>query len=51
MPGHGTLVLDRASMDVDKGWRTVQLDLLEGDPVDALPFATDRYRVLMFGRP
>lgn len=51
LPGHGTLVLDRAYMDIDKGWRTVQIDLLEGDPVDALPFATDRYRILMFGRP
>lgn len=51
LPGHGTLVLERAYLDVDKGWRTVQIDLLEGDPVDALPFATERYRTTMFGRP
>lgn len=51
LPGHGTLVLDRAYLDIEKGWRTVQIDLLEGDPVDALPFATQRYRTLMFGRP
>jgi len=51
LPGHGVLVLDRAYLDIEKGWRTVQIDLLEGDPVDALPFATNRYRTLMFGRP
>lgn len=51
LSGHGTLVLDRAYLDIDKGWRTVQIDLLEGDPVDALPFATERYRTTMFGRP
>jgi acetyl esterase/lipase/glyoxylase-like metal-dependent hydrolase (beta-lactamase superfamily II) len=51
LSGHGALVLDRAYMDVDKGWRTVQLDLLEGQPIAALPFSTDSYRKLMFGRP
>jgi glyoxylase-like metal-dependent hydrolase (beta-lactamase superfamily II) len=51
LPGHGALVLNRAYMDVQKGLRTVQIDLLEGYPVEALPFATDDYRRLMFGRP
>lgn len=51
LPGHGVLVLERAYMDIQKGWRQVQIDLLEGTPVDALPFATQDYRQLMFGRP
>jgi acetyl esterase/lipase/glyoxylase-like metal-dependent hydrolase (beta-lactamase superfamily II) len=51
LSGHGALVLDRAYMDIEKGWRTVQIDLLEGRQISALPFATDSYRKLMFGRP
>jgi len=51
LPGHGTIVLDRAYIDVLKGERQVQLDVVEGAPVQALPFATDAYRELMFGRP
>jgi len=51
LPGHGTMVLDRAYLDVLKGERQVQLDVVEGAPVQALPFATDAYRKLMFGRP
>jgi len=51
LPGHGTIVLDRAYLDVLKDERQVQLDVVEGAPVKALPFATDAYRQLMFGRP
>jgi len=51
LPGHGTIVLDRAYGDVLKGERQVQLDVDNGDPVAALPFETDAYRALMFGRP
>ena len=51
LPGHGTIVLDRAYMDVDKGWHTTAWDLTHGEPVEALPFATPEYRRLMFGRP
>jgi len=51
LPGHGTMVLDRAYVDVMKGMRQVQLDLIDGSPVDALPFGDDYYRKLMFGRP
>lgn len=51
LPGHGTLVLDRADTDVKKGWHTIEIDAAEGQPVAALPFATDEYRALMFGRP
>lgn len=51
LPGHGTIVMDRAWMDVDKGQRTLDLDLLKGRPVSALPFATPAYRREMFGRP
>lgn len=51
LPGHGAIVLDRAGMDVDKAFDTVRLDMLEGGRIEAAPFATDRYRRLMFGRP
>ena len=51
LPGHGALVLDRGYMDIEKGLRAVQIDLLEGSPIDATPFADEYYRKLMFGRP
>jgi glyoxylase-like metal-dependent hydrolase (beta-lactamase superfamily II) len=51
LPGHGTIVLDRAYMDVEKDWHTVELDLINGSPIEALPFSTPDYRVLMYGRP
>ena len=51
LPGHGTMVLDRAYEDLVKGERQVELDVTDGAPVEALPFGTDDYRKLMFGRP
>lgn len=51
LPGHGTMVLDRAYLDVLKGYRQVELNVTDNTPVEALPFATDAYRKLMFGRP
>lgn len=51
LPGHGTMVLDRAWMDVMKGVRQVQWDADTGAQIAALPFADDDYRKLMFGRP
>ncbi|MGH6613625.1 MBL fold metallo-hydrolase [Sphingomonas sp.] len=51
LPGHGTMVLDRAYADVLKGYRQVELDVTDNVPVEALPFATEAYRKLMFGRP
>lgn len=51
LPGHGTIVLDRAYLDVLKGQRQVQLDIDAGATVNALPFAGDYYRKQMFGRP
>lgn len=51
LPGHGTIVLDRAYMDVEKGFRTTQTDMTEGYTVEALPFATPLYRKMMSGRP
>lgn len=51
LPGHGTIVLDRAGMDVDKAFDTAQLDMIAGEKIEAAPFPTDRYRRLMFGRP
>ena len=51
LPGHGALVMDRGYMDIEKGLRAVQIDLLEGKTIDATPFADEYYRKLMFGRP
>ncbi|QDZ07855.1 MBL fold metallo-hydrolase [Sphingomonas panacisoli] len=51
LPGHGTMVLDRAYMDVLKGYQQVELNMTDNTQVQALPFATDNYRKLMFGRP
>ena len=51
LPGHGALVMDRAYMDIDKAWHSVEMDMLEGRPIAALPFGTPEYRTLMFGRP
>lgn len=51
LPGHGTIVLDRAWLDIDKGQSLVDLSLVKGQPIHALPFATQNYRRFMFGRP
>lgn len=51
LPGHGVMVLDRAYEDVLKASQQVQLDVTDNRPVDALPFGTDAYRSIMFGRP
>ena len=51
VPGHGTIVLDRAYADVTKGVRQVQWDVANGEEVKALPFSEDGYRKIMFGRP
>ncbi len=51
VPGHGTIVLDRAYSDVTKGVRQVQWDVANGEEVKALPFSEDGYRKIMFGRP
>jgi glyoxylase-like metal-dependent hydrolase (beta-lactamase superfamily II) len=51
LPGHGTIVLDRAYLDVSKAVRQVQWAVTTGEPINALPFADRYYRELMFGRP
>ncbi|MBS0331284.1 MAG: hypothetical protein JSS35_00825 [Proteobacteria bacterium] len=51
LPGHGTIVLERAYADVTKGVMQVQWDVANGEEVKALPFSDDGYRRLMFGRP
>jgi glyoxylase-like metal-dependent hydrolase (beta-lactamase superfamily II) len=51
LPGHGTIVMDRAYMDVLKDLRQVEWDVTMGQDVNALPFGDDYYRKLMFGRP
>jgi glyoxylase-like metal-dependent hydrolase (beta-lactamase superfamily II) len=51
LPGHGTMVMNRANMDVLKGYQQVELNAADNTQVQALPFATDNYRKMMFGRP
>ena len=51
LPGHGTMVLDRAYLDVLKAVRQVEWDVTTGEEIKALPFADDAYRKYMFGRP
>ncbi len=51
LPGHGTIVLDRAYMDLAKAVRQVAWCVQNGEPIKALPFADEFYRTLMFGRP
>jgi glyoxylase-like metal-dependent hydrolase (beta-lactamase superfamily II) len=51
LPGHGTIVLNRAYADVTKGVRQVQWAMATGEPINALPFGDKYYRELMFGRP
>ena len=51
LPGHGTIVMDRASMDLAKALRQVAWCVQNGEAIKALPFADDFYRTLMFGRP
>jgi glyoxylase-like metal-dependent hydrolase (beta-lactamase superfamily II) len=51
LPGHGTMVMNRAFADVLKGYQQVELNTADNTQVQALPFGTDNYRRLMFGRP
>lgn len=51
LPGHGTLVLDRAYLDILKAERLVEHDLAVGAPLEAAPYPTADYRKMMFGRP
>jgi glyoxylase-like metal-dependent hydrolase (beta-lactamase superfamily II) len=51
MPAHGTLSLDRGYKDVDEAWETARLTLDQGKAIAALPFASERFRYQMFGRP
>ena len=38
-------------MDILKGWITADRDVIHGQPIEALPFAVESYRMMMFGRP
>lgn len=51
LPGHGTLVLDQADLDVDKAARAVARYVANGAAIPPLPFADDDYRRRMYGRP
>lgn len=51
MPAHGTLSLDRGYKDVEEAWETARLTLDQGKAIAALPFASERFRYRMFGRP
>lgn len=51
LPGHGTIVMDRAGLDLAKATRQVAWCVQNGEAIQALPFADKFYRTLMFGRP
>lgn len=51
LPGHGTIVLDRAYMDIVKDWLLTEHYVGNGEPISAAPFGVRIYRSLMFGRP
>lgn len=51
LPGHGTIVLDRAYLDVLKAVRQVEWDVVTGEEIKALPFYDNAYRKFMYGRP
>lgn len=51
MPAHGTLSLDKGYKDVEEAWETARLTLDQGKAIAALPFASERFRYQMFGRP
>lgn len=51
MPAHGTLSLDKGYRDVEEAWETARLTLDQGKAIAALPFASERFRYQMFGRP
>jgi glyoxylase-like metal-dependent hydrolase (beta-lactamase superfamily II) len=50
LPGHGTIILSEAWLDVDKAVRAVR-DVLRNDlPIPPLPFSEAAYRKSMYGR-
>lgn len=50
LPGHGTIVLDNAHLDVEKACQAVRHHLATRTPIPALPFADPDYRRRMSGR-
>jgi len=38
-------------MDILKGWIMAERAVAHGQPIEALPFAVESYRMMMFGRP
>lgn len=50
LPGHGTLALDNAHLDVEKARHAVGRYLTERVPIPALPFADPHYRHRMHGK-
>ena len=51
LPGHGTIAMDRAYLDVKKARDLVAFSLAEGQEILSVPFTTEYYRARMYGRP
>jgi glyoxylase-like metal-dependent hydrolase (beta-lactamase superfamily II) len=51
LPGHGTIVLEKAYMDLIKCCLMAEHNVANGEPISASPFPVPLYRALMFGRP
>jgi glyoxylase-like metal-dependent hydrolase (beta-lactamase superfamily II) len=51
LPGHGTIAMDKAYLDVSKARELVAADVAANREVLASPFATLDYRRRMYGRP
>jgi glyoxylase-like metal-dependent hydrolase (beta-lactamase superfamily II) len=51
LPGHGTIVLERAYMDIIRCCMMAEHNVANGEPIPASPFPVPLYRTLMFGRP
>ena len=51
LPGHGSIAMDKAYLDVKKAREAVAADLAAGRPLEGLPFSRAEYRAHMYGRP
>jgi len=51
LPGHGSIALDRAYLDVKKAREAVTGDLAAGREVQGIPVGRPEYRARMYGRP
>jgi len=51
VPGHGSIVLDKAYLDVEKAKNFAAKNVAAAREIESAPFARLEYRIRMFGRP